>query len=327
MPTVLPKPSSRPRQALPLSERPAAAARPSDYRPRKDFGAARPIHPAGSFDKSAGKPFRPAWKKDDRSTRPQARFAAGSTGESRPGAGRPFTAKPAWKKPERPARPDYKRPTAPRRDAPDREARVFDEDLGPVRPPNLRIEEIPAKQPGRTRPFQARPSAPRSSYSRPIFERPTFSARPTSKPFRGVGGLARPFTTSSGKPRAGGARPSSKPGTFRPGSGPRPGADSRSNYGAKRPYTPRSEGTSDYRPTKAKPYSNSASRAERKAGPGWKPKTRFGPGKPASGSRAGSRPGGPKPSGFSKSGYKGKSGGAKRTGLRPGGKQGGKRRS
>ncbi len=330
LPTVLPKPSSRPRQALPLSERPAAAERHSDYRPRQDFGVARPSRPAGSFDKSAGKPFRPAWKKDDRSARPPARFAAGSTGESRPGAGRPFTAKPAWKKPERPARPvrsarpEYKRPSAPRRDA-----RVFHEDLGPVRPPNLHIEEITgpdrsspsrrsAPRPSYSRPTASRPSAPRPYANRPGSDRP----RPnTAKPFRGEGGLARPFTTSSGKPRAGGARPSSKPGTFRPGSGPRAGADSRSNYGAKRPYTPRTEGTSGYRPAKAKPYPSSASRAERKTGPGWKPKPSFSPGNPASGSH--SRP---KPGGFSKSGYKGKPGGAKHTGPRPGGKPGGKRR-
>jgi hypothetical protein len=40
--------------------------------------------------------------------------------------------------------------------------------------------------------------------------------------------LTRPFTTSSGKPRAGGARPSSKP--FKPGgsSKPRPGGFSKS---------------------------------------------------------------------------------------------------
>ncbi len=34
----------------------------------------------------------------------------------------------------------------------------------------------------------------------------------SARPYRSEGGLARPFTTSSGKPRAGGARPSSKPG-------------------------------------------------------------------------------------------------------------------
>jgi hypothetical protein len=147
--------------------------------------------------------------------------------------------------------------------------------------------------------------------------------------------LARPFTTSSGKPRAGGARPNNK-SSFgaRPGSSPRGGADSRPGFGAKRPYSrpageggsfaprsqrpaagsgarpakpfaPRTEGVSDYRPTKAKPYSGSTSRAERKAGPDWKSKS--GPG-------GKSKPGGFKPGG--KSGFK-----SKPASKRPGGKK------
>jgi 23S rRNA pseudouridine2605 synthase len=416
LPTVLPKPSGRPRAARPSDEVAPPAERVGEFRPKK-FGAdrtsrpTRPSRPASSFASGeANKLFRPArpsaegfrpaagrtpdrgpartderprrstgagsakfgaarpaarpaWKKDDRPTRPPARFAAGSTGESRPPADRPFTAKPAWKKPERPerdARPAFKRPAAPRREAPAREARVFDEDLGPVRPPNLHIEEIT----GPERSSTPRPSAPRSSYGRPTvsrpsaprpyaerpasnrpysdrprpsstrpysdrprpsrssFERPTSSGRPTAaKPFRGDGGLARPFTTSSGKPRAGGARTSSKP--FRPGSSPRAGSDSRPSYGAKRPYaakaagrssssprpyTPRTEGASTYRPTSAKPYPSSASRAERKAGPGWKPKPSFGgPGKPASGSRSK-----PKPGSSAKPSHRVKPGGKKR---------------
>jgi 23S rRNA pseudouridine2605 synthase len=446
LPTVLPKPSGRPRITLPPSERPAVEARPA-FRPRKfgpdhasrptrptdSFASGeanklfRPTRPAGSFDKNAAKPFRPdhssgedrtfsakpawkkperparstsegfrpaagrsfdrplarpdsrpAWKKDDRPARPPARFPAGSTGESRPAAARPFTAKPAWKKPERsapsssvpdrsgparpasrtasrpawkkddrPARPVYKRPDTPRRVTPVREASVFDEDLGPVRPPNLHIEEIT----GPDRPFStsgskpraggARPSAPRlysdrSRPSSPRFERPASSTRPDAKPFRGHGNSTRPFTTSSGKPRAGGARPSSKP--FK--SGPRAGSDSRPSYGPKRPYgakpssrsfaapsrpfTPRTDGASDYRPTQAKPYPNSTSRAERKAGPGWKPKsgatadrsssvgwkpkTRYGPGKPASGSRSK-----PKPGSSAKPSHRVKPGGKKRS--------------
>ena len=385
LPTVLPKPSGRPRTALPQSERSAVDARPA-FRPNK-FGAARPTRPAdsfasgaanklfrtarpaGSFDKSAAKPFRPArpsgedrsfsakpawkkperparstgegfrpaagrsfdrpsarpasrpaWKKDDRPTRPPARFAAGSTGESRPAADRPFSAKPAWKKPERsapnrsgpdrpvrPARPDYKRSAAPRRETPAREARVFDEDLGPVRPPNLHIEEIT----GPDRPFSTssgkphaggvRPSAPRSYSDRPGSDRP----RPGRSGFDRPTSSARPFTTSSGKPRAGGARPSNKSGPAwkpKPHFGPGKPAS-----GSSRPFTPRTEGASDFRPTKTKPYPNSASRVERKAGPawkpksgaptdrhssvGWKPKTRYGPGKPVSGSRPKPKPG------------------------------------
>jgi 23S rRNA pseudouridine2605 synthase len=416
LPTVLPKPSGRPRAARPSDEAVAPAERVGEFRPKKIgadrtsrlasrfasgeanklFRPARPstegfrpaggrapdrgpvrtddrprrVTGAGPAKFGAARPAaRPAWKKDDRPARPPARFAAGSTGESRPPADRPFTAKPAWKKPERPdrdarpgrpereARPAYKRPAAPRREVPAREARVFDEDLGPVRPPNLHIEEIT----GPERSSTPRSSAPRSSYSRPSaprpyvdrptssrpssdrprpsrssFERPASSDRPAAaRPFRSEGSLARPFTTSSGKPRAGGARASSKP--FRPGSSPRAGSDSRPSYGAKRtygakpagrssssprPYTPRTEGASTYRPTSAKPYPNSASRAERKAGPGWKPKPSFaGPGKPASGSRSK-----PKPGSSAKPSHRVKPGGAKRTGPRPGGKPGGKKR-
>ena len=401
LPTVLPKPSSRPRTATPLAQPPDLAARPSGFRPKK-FGADRPARSADSFasgdankffrparpsaegfrpaagrtsapnpvrsfsrteeerpsrtgtgspasfgfNRPAGRSFdrqdsrpaarsaaRPAWKKDDRPVRPPARFAEGSTGEARPAPSRPFTPKPAWKKPERPdrsdrparperpARPDFKRsaPPHPRREAPAREARVFDEDLGPVRPPNLHIEEITG--PDRSsapRPSPSRSSAPRASYSRPgsspsaasrpsaprsysdrprpsrpSFDRPTSSARPSAprprpdrpagdrpsasrssfdrpsfdRPARAEG--TRPYTTSSGKPRAGGARPSSKPGSFA------------------------------------------------KAGPGWKPKSSFSPGKPASSSRSKPKPGSSaKPSHRVKPGSK-----------RPTGKPAGKKRN
>ena len=232
--------------------------------------------PAGrSFDRPDSRPAarpaaRPAWKKDDRPVRPPARFAEGSTREARPAPSRPFTPKPAWKKPERPdrsdrparpersARPDFKRSAPPRREPPARAARVLDEDLGPVRPPNLHIEEI--KGPDRSSAPRSYSDRPRPS--RPSFDRPTYSARPSAsrpRPDRSSGDRpspnrpsfdrsartegTRPYTTSSGKPRAGGARPSSKPGSFA------------------------------------------------KAGPGWKPKSSFSPGKPASGSRFKPKPG------------------------------------
>jgi 23S rRNA pseudouridine2605 synthase len=327
--------------------RPSGEVRPFSANPAWK----KPEHPARStgegfrpaagrnFDRSPARPAsRPAWKKDDHSARPPARFAAGSTGESRPAAGRPFTAKPAWKKPERPvtarsgparpasrpawkkddhsARSDYKRPSAPRREAPAREARVFDEDLGPVRPPNLHIEEIT----GQDRPSTTRPSVPRLSSSRPSAPRP-YSERPRpSRPrFERPAFSARPFTTSSGKPRAGGARPSSKPGKPfksgagrsygppsgpRSGSGPRTGSNSHPSYGIKRPY-----GTKSGVPTDRSSSVGwkSGVPTDRSSSVGWKPKTRYGPGKPASGSRSK-----PKPGGFSKSGYKGKPGGKKR---------------
>jgi 23S rRNA pseudouridine2605 synthase len=338
LPTVLPKPSSRPRTATPLAQPPDLAARPSGFRPKK-FGADRPARSADSFasgdankffrparpsaegfrpaagrtsapnpvrsfsrteeerpsrtgtgsttsfgfNRPAGRSFdrpdsrpaarpaaRPAWKKDDRTTRPPARFAEGSTGEARPAPSRPFSPKPAWKKPERPdssdrparpersARPDFKRSAPPRREAPAREARVFDEDLGPVRPPNLHIEEITGPD---------RPSAPRPRPVRPSDDRPSTNRSSFDRPARAEG--TRPSTTSSGKPRAGGARPSSKPGAFA------------------------------------------------KAGPGWNPKSSFNPGKPASGSRSK-----PKPGNSAKPSHRVKPGG-----KRPTGKPAGKKRN
>ena len=401
LPTVAPRPTgahqarpfaARPFQAKSFEERPAPG--PKDYRPKKSFGQGSNQgpnqRPSQGIDRAPSS--RPAWNKDVRPTRPPNRFGAGSTGESRPPAagksfavrpssGRVFGAKPAWKKPDFSGRTADKRAAAPRREPP-----VHYEDLGPVRPPNLHIEEIhqsdrpvpsrpsaPYSRPDRPyagRPSSPRPSSPRSSsprsssprssaprsnapYSRPASGRPS-SNRPgpdrsgtgrssSARPFRSEGGgLARPFTTSSGKPRAGGARPSSKPGApadrsssagWKPGkpagrsggykrpssgSGPRTSSSSR-------PFTPRTEGAPDFRPTQAKPYPNSASRAERKAGPGWKPKPSFGgPGKPASSARSKPKSGGSKSgykgSGFKSSGYKGKPSGPKRTGA-PGGKK------
>jgi 23S rRNA pseudouridine2605 synthase len=398
LPTVRPKPSSRPRPAQPFSSKPfdsravapkpfedRSAAPPSDYRPKKSFATDRT---SGMNRPST----RPAWQKEDRSTRPPARFAGEAAGEVRPAAGRTFGArpaqgktygakpafgKPAWKKPGSGDRPAFQRP-APRREAEEIE------DREPRKPSKLFIEPIQREE--RARP--SRPSAPRtgparSGPTRTGTDRP-YSPRPsTARPFRAEGGpgrgLERRFTTSSGKPRAGGARPSSKPAGRSygaPRTGPRTsGPDSRPSYGSSsgpssgpkrpyggkpaggfsrpsegpatrsfggdrregsfpprpsrpaagsgprptgsaRPFTPRTEGTSGYRPTQAKPYSKSSSGTERKAAPGWKPKPSFGgPGKPAGGSRSK-----PKPSGFSKSGFKSKPSGPKRSG-KPGEKK------
>jgi len=324
-------------------------SRSEDERPRRreagssaNFGSARPG--GRSFDRAPDRPDtrsfarpapRPAWKQDDRPARPpfdRAGSGAPPSSSARSGAARPFTPKPAWKKPERverSTRPEFKRT------APVRNPRDFDDDLGPVRPPNLKIEEIsgpdrsaPSRpsaprssyRPNSTRPPTSRPSAPRSytDRPRPSFDRSATTDRPSSarpnaarprpdRPSFSRPEGSRPFTTSSGKPRAGGARPSSKPGRpFRSGS-----AKSGSfKPSSPRPTTPRTsrEGASDYRPTTAKSYPNSASRAERKAGPGWKPKPKSG---------------GWKAGGSAKPSYKAKSGVSKR----PGGKPGGKKRS
>jgi len=224
----------------------AAGAAPEPGRGRERTGPARP--PAGrSF------PPKPAWKKPE----------AGS----RSPADRSFPPKPAWKKPEAGSRPPYKRPT-PRPAVPEPH-----EDLSARKPSQLHIEpversEYPDRPSRPSRPSsggsssgrtgQAHSGSGRSGFSRPPSSRPT-SGRPSferpgagrgDRPARGESGLARPFTTSSGKPRAGGARPSSKPGVppfktggrpftgkppaksgsgFKPGFGgkPRPGGSSR----------------------------------------------------------------------------------------------------
>jgi hypothetical protein len=423
LPTVAPR-ATGPRSARPFAsksfeERPAAG--PKDYRPKRSFdqgsGSARPdAHPsrpgqppARDFGPARPDWKKPAWKKEDRPTRPPARFAAGASSESRPAAGKPypdrsapartfgakpderrtfgakpstdrtfrdkppvgrayperpapgrtygakpagrgaFPAKPAWKKPEAQQWPPYKRPPTglqpTRPAAPSREPDE-DMDLGPRKPSRLFIEPIEhSDRSSSDRPSAARSSAPYSRPDRPSSGRPvpgrSDTGRSTSaRPFRGgEGGLARPFTTSSGKPRAGGARPNNKSGAPRPtervprrpsssgwkpgksavrsggynrppgGSGPRPPSSSR-------PFTSREEGASEFRPTQARPNPNSASRAERKAGPGWKPKPSYG-GPPKPGFSSHSKP---KPGGFSKSTFKGKSPGPKSTG-KPGGKK------
>jgi 23S rRNA pseudouridine2605 synthase len=341
-----PPSESRPAAGKPYGDRSAPArtygAKPDE---RRTFGAKPP----------AGRPFR---DKPPAGRPYPERPAAGRSYGAKPDARGASPAKPAWKKPEAQQWPPYKRPpTGPQPTRPAAPRREPDEamDLGPRKPSRLFIEPIEqSDRPGSDRPSATRPSAPYSRPDRPSSGRPgqgrsdtgrTGTGRPgtgrpntgrssSARPFRGgEGGLARPFTTSSGKPRAGGARPNNKPGApagrpsssgWKPGkSATRPGGYNRPPAGSgsrppssSRPFAPREEGASDFRPTQARPYPNSAPRAERKAGPGWKPKPSFG-GPPKPGFSSHSKP---RPGGFSKSGFKGKSSGPKRTG-KPGGKK------
>jgi 23S rRNA pseudouridine2605 synthase len=315
LPTVAPRPTIHPRPARPFvkksfEERPAPG--PKDYRPKKSFGTDRPARPAAREFGSA----RPKWKKNDRpyagkpsGDRPVAgrtfdkpaasrsygaKPVAGKPYGERPAAartygakpygdkpfsGRSFPTKPAWKKSQTQEWQPSKRPPGSRSAAPRRNA---DEivDLGPKKPSHLHIE--PIEQPDRPSPSAARPRP-----SRPFSDRSGPGRSSSARPFHGEGGLTRPFTTSSGKPRAGGARPGNKPDSGRTfGAGPSRGL---------------------------KPFSNSAPRAERKASPGWKPRTRYGgSGKPASGGSFK-----PKPNfgGAGKSAYKPKPSGPRRTGA------------
>jgi 23S rRNA pseudouridine2605 synthase len=250
------------------------------------------------------------------------RLAAGRTFGAKPGAGRthgaqsgadkPFGAKsaagrgftkPAWKRPEAQAWPPYKRPPAPTPEArPEATRGPAPEPIegpgrsvsGPRRPSGLYIE--PIRETGRReqtrtdrnrtdRPSSHRPPSGRPGAAQPGIRRSAPGRSNPAPPFRSEGGLSRPFTTSSGKPRAGGARPNSKPGGR--------------SYNA------------------GSPGSDADSRPERKTGSGWKPKPSFG-GKSKSGDRFR-----PKAGGFSKSGPRNKASvsGAKRSGPRPGGKK------
>ena len=363
------------------------AAGPKDYKPKKAFGADRPVR-GGTRPAQFGPPtsgpdrFRPATSgparpgagrpTDSSSERPTAgksygaRPAARQTfgGKPAPGrafgdqsagrnfgakpGGRPFAGKPAsggrafppkpgWKKPDREDRPQDRKPFAPKPETRRSAAPESEEDLGPKKSFKLHIEPIVDS------PRTERPARPGSN--RPRSGRAETGRSSSARPFRGEGGLARPFTTSSGKPRAGGPRPSSKPGkeggrSYGAGAGRGSG---RAGAAAKRPFG-RDEGgrSSSGRPprpfaarTEGSPRSESSEilrprsediRPARKSGLGWKPRPNFA-GKPKSGGGDRSGPkSGPRPGGFSKSGKPGGSG-AKRSGPRPGATRPGGRRS
>ncbi|MGA2653122.1 MAG: pseudouridine synthase [Terracidiphilus sp.] len=308
----------------------AFGAKPFGKRP---FGA----KPFGRSN-TEGRPHtpKPEFGGTERTSPPASRPYSERPATPRPFAGKPvqghsFPAKPAWKKAEGQQRPPFKRSPADRPAPPRREPAHFQDDLGPVRPPNLHIEEIkgsdrPASSRSGPRPSSYRSAPGRSSAGPSGFGRSS-SERPSSpRPFRSEGGMPRPFTTSTGKPRAGGARPNSKPGRTgdrpsfterKPGGRPNSGASARS-FGARpsgpaRPSFRREEGEGSFAPRPPRTGSGSSQRSAGK--PGWKPKPSFGgKGKPGAGSK--SRPpfkGGSKPGGFSKSGFKGKPGGKKRS--------------
>jgi 23S rRNA pseudouridine2605 synthase len=234
--------------------------------------------------------------------------------EGKPATGRSFPAKPAWKKPERQEWPQYKRPPAPGPETARRLAPRPIDEAGPEKRSGLHIEPIHETPRTRTDRPDFKGSG-RAQFGRSEQGRSGAGRSSSPRPFRSEGGLSRPSSTSSGKPRAGGPRPSSKPGRdggrpFGAGagrSGPRTGRDLRPGGDSRR-----GEGSAEFRPR------GEDSRPERKTGPGWKPKPSFG-GKSKTSSGRSSQ----KPSAFSKSTYKGKPGGSgtKRTGPRPGGKK------
>jgi 23S rRNA pseudouridine2605 synthase len=341
------KPAGRP-----YGDRPSAP-RPAGDRPARPFGEKPAGRPFGDKNRGFGdKPERKGWQKpdgDERSNfkRPAPQRADDDYSDLEPRKPiklsiEPVEERSSSSRPSRPAgvRPYTGRPSAPRAEG-DRAARPFT-----PRPPfNRGGEDRPRPQGRPEYRSDNRPAGRPESFDRPErFER---SDRP-AKPARKEG--ERRFTTSSGIPRAGGPRPSSKhPKGSRPTTGgSRPGAGGNRSFGSKpgggfsrpasgqsrpafrrdegegaprtpRPYTPRTEGASDYRPRSPKPFSDSsAPRGEKRTG--WKPKPSFG-GKP------GGKPAG-RPGGFSKSGPKpgGFKSGPRPGGKRPGGAPGGKKR-
>jgi 23S rRNA pseudouridine2605 synthase len=229
-------PEERPAANKPYSDRPA----PRSYGSKPDAGKTFGARPAGrtfGAKPGAGKPLG-----------------------AKPAPGRSFPAQPAWKKPETGDRTAFKKPTGPRPEAKHRPAPEHDEDLAPRKPVQIHIEPVqdfgrserPAR-PAFNRPPYAgsgRTGADRAVTGRASSGRSSSGRSSSARPFGSEGGLARPFTTSSGKPRAGGPRPSSKPGReggrpFGPPagrSGPRsgPGSDApRSSSDARSSFTPR----------------------------------------------------------------------------------------
>jgi 23S rRNA pseudouridine2605 synthase len=339
LPTLLPRPTARPRPAKPFEKPAQAAGQPDDYRPRKPLGQAkrsfRRDKGEGSFtprsSRPSGKNFgpgrpaqRPAWKqKDDRPSRPPARFAAGSaasdrtsqarTGPGRPPADRPYSDRPVASRTfgAKPASGKTWGGRPSNRPYPDKPAagRTY----GPKPPFN---KPAPGKP---TWSSSARPSGKeRSASSRREFHAPAgdSSSRKPSRfhiePIQGFDRLSAPH------PRYG--RPSSnRPYSAKPGPGR--SNQGRSNQGrsnSSRPF--HSEGGP------SRPFTTSSGKP-RAGGPrppaktGWKPKPSFGGhSKPAPGGKSRSQSkSGPRPGG-------GKKSGSRPGGKRPGGAPGGKKR-
>jgi 23S rRNA pseudouridine2605 synthase len=294
--------------------RPAAGRPPDRNRPRPDDRFPRPAAAPAKLDSARSSsrpavrsdsrpPARPAWRKDDRPNRPPSRFTAGSPGEGRPAAGRAFPAKPAWKKPESRERAPFKRPPASRPGAPSSA-----EGFTAKRPTRLQIDAVEADRPssaisGSTR---LRPDRPGSSHPGP--GRSGFS-RPNPH-VRGEGSLSRPFTTSSGKPRAGGARPGSKPGapTDRSSSvGWKPVSARTYGAGPQRPYQEKSAQPANRPFRRDESEGSFPPRAGKRTG--WKPRPNFSGSAKPTGTRSKPKSG--------TSSYKGKPPGGKRAASDP----------
>ncbi len=251
---------------------------PSSFRPAGARPAsAKPVwnKPAGAGRPPLGRPAEPRRGVPDRSEgfapRTPSRLRIDAVEPKEPGTGA------APSKPNRPpfdrarsSRPAFERPSQGR----NRFDRPASDRTGSVRPrfDNPRSDRPKSDRGGPDRPGFDRPRPDRPGAGRGNQDRSGTGRSGSSRPFRGEGGLARPFTTSSGKPRAGGARPSTKPGkpggrSYGAGPGSRPGSSG-----------PRTGSTSGWKP-KAGGAGKSGYKAKPAGGKGTE-------------SHAGNRPGG-----------------------------------
>ena len=304
------RPSARFGERPPRSEQ-----RPAQFGP----GSARPGRPTGGFAGSrrpdGARPFeKKPWKKpdSDRPDRPAFKpHAVGPRRDAAPAhddevkAPRPSRLQIEAVEPEResPIRPSASRPPTGRHTTGRPPARGAGSDrpnagrTGHNRPGQFRPRtDRPVSGPVSDRPRPDRAGSARSRPDRARFDQPSFDrpsgARPSGgpgrsgarefgagRPPRAEGDRSRPFTTSTGKPRAGGARPSNKrsgPSTGKPAWKPKPGAAGRPASGGR-----------------SKPAFGSKPSGFSRSGPGFKGKTGGGH-KPAAGrsSDGGSRSGG-----------------------------------
>jgi 23S rRNA pseudouridine2605 synthase len=306
---------------------PAGAAR--EGRPGGERGGQGP---AGRGRAGGGRPFgaKPAWNKPGGSDRPAYQRPAGPRRDA-PSAGGPPVPKPPRLQIDavETDRPGTERPNAGR--PPYRRSGTGRPSGGrPGRPgaERPRFDRAASDRPRFDRPRSDRPSFDRPKFNKPVADRPPADrgragARGPERPRRAEGGLARPFTTSTGKPRAGGARPSSKPpsrggrtygaggGASRSGSRPGLGRESGRSAG------PPSGGRTGWKPKPSfggdKPSAGGRSKPEFRAKPGGGSKPGTGNRKPG-GKSSFSRPGGSRPGGS-------RSGGSKPGGSKPGGKR------
>jgi 23S rRNA pseudouridine2605 synthase len=271
--------SAPPRQSRPTGgfagTRRPDGARPFEKKPWKKPDSARPDRP--SFKPHAGPPREATPDRDEvRPPRPP-RLQIEAVEPERESPTRPTASRPPTGRPPA-GRPPFRGAGSDRSSAGRTGSRP-----GQFRPRTDRpVSDRPRPdRAGSERPRPDRPSPDRPRFDRPSFDRPS-GARPTGgpgrtgardfgagRPPRVEGDRSRPFTTSTGKPRAGGARPSNKR------SGP--------SAAGKPAWKPKSAGA-------GRPGGFS------KSGPGFKGKT-GGARKPAAGRSSGPRPGGKRPGG------------------------------